>query len=86
MTSRIIVGCRTISKLLALRAIVCATLEVVADSALFPTMNHAGVVGTMDAAAQQGVTALAASLPRVIFIYYSHDAQLWVVDLGGPID
>ena len=47
-------------------------------------MDHAGVVGTMDAAAQWPVAALAASLPKV-FIYYSDDAQLWVVDLSGPI-
>ena len=52
MTSRMCVGCRTISKLLALKAIVCATSEVVVDYALFPAIDHAGAVGTMDAAAQ----------------------------------
>ena len=83
MTSRICVGCLTISKLLKLRAFVCAISEVVVDYALFPTMNHAGAVETMDAAAQRAVAALAAHLPEVLI--QSDDAHLWVVDRGGPM-
>jgi hypothetical protein len=83
MTSRICVGCLTISKLLKLRAFVCAISEVVVDYALFPTMNHAGAVETMDAAAVWNVAALAARLPKVLI--QSDDAHLWVVDRGGPM-
>ncbi len=53
------------------------------DYALFPTMNHAGAVETMDAAAVWTVAALAARLPKVLI--QSDDAHLWVVDRGGPM-
>ena len=85
MTSRICVGCLTISKLLKLRACVCAISEVVVDYALFPTIviNDAGAVETMDAAAVWDVAALVASLAKVLI--QSDDAHLWVVDRGGPM-
>ena len=83
MTSRFCVGCLTISKLLKLRACVCAISEVVVDYALFPAMDHAGAVETMDAAAVWDVAALVASLAKVLI--QSDDAHLWVVDRGGPM-
>ena len=78
------VGCRTISKLLALEAIVCATSEVVVDYALFPVIKYAGVVGTMDAVAHRTVAVLVAIRPEVSS--QSDDAHLWVVDLLGPMN
>ena len=78
------VGCRTISKLLALETYVCATSEVVVDYALFPVIKYAGVVGTMDAVAHRTVAVLVASRPEVSS--QSDDAHLWVVYLLGPVN
>ena len=81
MTSRITFGCQTISLLQKLLAIVYVTSEVAADSALFPAIDHAGAVGTMDAAAVRIVAVFAATFQEIFG--QSDDAQFRVVDRSG---